>query len=446
MKKHVFAAIVISIMCVSIAAAEDGLMAVGIGARSTSMGGLAIAFPGDAFVIAENPAGLATIPQLRVDLDFGVRIASEFSLDSQTNVGESTDNGISFNENGYPLYPNIAGAYSFRDIGIVAGIGMIRVAEQYNDFETEADATDMKDLRSYFTTLRFMAGAAYSFPSRLSVGGALYVDYMETNFRTYLNKKFAQNRRQKIEYHYPGENVFIRMPGARGFGSFGLIAGLLWQPFTGLDLGAMFDLPVNQISLHGNGDTYIYMEEINEFNSDTMGNSLYDQQFQMDMKMPVRLGLGATFAPIDLLRIGLEGKYFMWSQTMDSIEVTIDSKKDSIDLGWNNQIVFAGGLEFVPWRSLALRFGGNYGTGLVDDASYTHLYDPLPKVHITGGLGYIFQWTDDISTPVAISGLYGYTLKTHTGDSTHDISPVFADAEMSSEYSKINMTISLLHF
>ena len=112
--------------------------------------------------------------------------------------------------------------------------------------------------------------------------------------------------------------------------------------------------------------------------------------------------------PIDLFQVSADVRWINWSETQDQITVKLenstnpdvnaalgsDSVTTTLDLGWEDQYVYAVGLEVYPLEWLTLRLGYNYGKSPVPESSVSPQFPALTEHHACIGFSLNFDWIE----------------------------------------------------
>ncbi len=304
-------------------AGTNGTQLLGIGPVSRSMGGTGIAYPMDAIsAVFGNPAAMCFglyCPESQVD--FSVSLLSPDTKASVSGPGvggtiraEGDDNtfvvpaiGLSIPiSKSMPLWRFGLSAYG------VSGLG--------GDYRgTELDQPDFYGpgvplVTGEYTNLqttKFAPAVAFQPSDCLSVGLAIHLDY---------------------------ESFDLRHGASYDFG-WGAQAGVLYKPIDSVSLGLTYISPQK-------------VEHENVADLDTDGR-LDD----LEIESPQQVGFGAAYhLQRDMLVVEGDIRWLNWSDS-----------KGYEDIGFEDQWVFALGLQYKPTAKLALRAGYNYGNSPVDD-------------------------------------------------------------------------------
>jgi len=149
------------------ARANNGLLFIGFGSESLSMGGADTAIARDTTALNTNPAGLAQVAHRAFDA-YGTLT---YAVDVGHRDAISNDAGV---EN--RLTPSFGGAYAQRLEGtkLTVGGGLFLQGGAGNRFENLATAAGTRDeLSARLAIFKIGAGAAYEIGDRLRVGGSV---------------------------------------------------------------------------------------------------------------------------------------------------------------------------------------------------------------------------------------------------------------------------------
>jgi len=348
--KHFFRAlflfVCLSVMIVMLfpinARATNGMQAIGVGAEMRSMGGAGSALSLGASVITVNPAAIS---ELEGRIDFGMTLLMSSSkykstdamagatpgfLDSNTSPGAMPAFGLVI-----PVDEKLTfglGAYGVAGMGVDYGKGLYGGAV-YSSFEM----------------MKFIPALSYQLNERVSIGGALNFDYAALGFE-------AGGK------HYNKNSQY-------GYGFQLGIFGRLTDAFS--------------VSL-----AYISKQEFPDF--EFYGANGKDR-LAFDLPQQVAAGFGYTVSP--RLKIAVDIKWIDWSNTMGAHLPEWKANLNSAspwNCDWDDQMVYAIGVEFALNERFRVRAGYNYGQSPLPpgQACEAIAFPAIQEQHYTVGFGW----------------------------------------------------------
>lgn len=346
------------------ALATNGDQMIGVTATQWGMGGAVVAAPQDAGTILTNPAGIAELgmKEVRVDMGFGFlnppRQANDFESDSD-------------------LYLIPSGAIAFNiDDRLHLGMGMAGLSGMGVDFPDTAAAAGNQAVVTTKQFYKIAPGFAYRVSDKLSVGAALNIDYQSLAL-------------SNPNYTLPQNQVY----------GFGLSAGLIYKISDQLQIGG----------------AWISKQHMQPFQWNTTNG-----QIEMTMDGPQQFAFGVAYKPMPGLLIEADIKHIQFSDVLDAVAVTrpvgyAGSVPAVMNFGWDDQTVFALGIQKELGPKTTLRLGFNYGKSPIgaEDVNTNigslavtekHLSVGLTRKFsdkVMGSLSYMHAFHNDLTSSVA---------------------------------------------
>lgn len=315
-RKHLLASAVGSALLVAAgnAAATNGDQMIGITSTQVAMGGAVLAAPQDAAAVMYNPAGLTGlgIEEVRFDSGFGL-----FNPTRKANGFESDSNLY--------LMPAGAAAFNIND-RMYFGMGMGGISGMGVDF---LDTMAVAGNQSVVTTKQFFKiapGLGVKVNDALSLGAAVNIGYQSLALQT-------------PQFQFPQNQVY-------GFG------------FT---VGGTYNLG-EKVTL---GASYISKTNMQDFEWNTSAG-----KFSMEMDQPEQYGIGAAFKPTPGLLIEADVKIIKFSEVLDKVTINRPAGytcvlpacvPTQLNFGWDDQTVYALGVQKDVGENMKVRVGYNYG-------------------------------------------------------------------------------------
>lgn len=359
------AALALLLGSVTAALATNGMNVIGVGPISRSMGGATTGLPLDASTVMSNPAGMS---EVEGRIDFGVTYfvpdssykATDFSSGAPVTISEKNSDTGGSPMPAFGLIIPINDRFKF-------GLGAYGSAGMGVDYSS---ALYGNVTYTNFQMMKFAPGISYEINKYFSVGAAANLDYATMAF----NAGRSMTNGQIVAHDANSQ-----------FG-YGFELGVLAKPLPWLQIGL----------------AYTSRQWFGDFNF----NTPYGKD-KLDFDLPQSVSLGFGIKPMDRLRFGLDIKWINWDQTMGANKPEwseVPSGSGAWNVSWNDQWVFAIGVEFDATKVIKLRAGFNYAANpLQENRAFENIAFPaLVETHFTAGLGWAI--TDHVE--LNIGGMY----------------------------------------
>lgn len=323
------------------ALATNGDQMLGVTATQWGMAGAVVAAPQDAGTVMTNPAGLAELgmKEVRFDMGFGSlnppRKANGYESDSD-----------------YYLIPSGAVAFNVND-RLYLGMGMAGLSGMGVDFP---DISPMAGNQAVVTTKQFYKiapGFGYKVSDRLSVGAALNIDY------------------QSLAIH----NASFTLPQNQVYG-YGITAGLIWHVNDKVQIGA----------------SWVSKQNMDEFKWNTTAGT-----YRMTMDGPEQFALGLAFRPAAGTLVEADIKRIRFSEVLGSVPFQTPAGASTMNFGWDDQTVYAIGVQKEIDPKTTLRAGFNYGKSPIGPEDVKNNIGSLAVTEKHLSLGVTRQLSDKVS-------------------------------------------------
>lgn len=381
--------------------ATNGYQLIGIGAYQKGMGGAVAANPGSAMTAIANPAGMADIGD-RADFsmeafmpdrtaDFtknsasgGEKEDSEAGLYGIPSIGwtapvsEGSDfyfGGGMYGTSGLGVDygKTIFGGNPFAGGGVPGGAGSGTYGNQ-----TAFDGYSNIQFWQMAPTL------AWKVNDQLKVGASLNIDYQSVNFE------------QRLTDQDDNEIMEFRLGRTAQALGYGVSFGALYKVNSMIQVGAYYKSKQSFSDLE-------YQLRANDIQNFPDGNgglvTSNGGTYKMDLDYPQQLAAGVKVTPMDRLTVSADIKWINWSDTMDELEVTGDfnsgqfggggstNQNAALDPGWDDQVVYALGVDYMVTQDLNLRAGYNYAEAPIEkeDVFSNLLLPAMTEQHLTLG-------------------------------------------------------------
>jgi len=353
--------------------ATDGHFLHGVGAINSAMGGAGVAMKGDiigSFYL--NPAGIAGMEHSRVTLGFEMFKPGRTVTGTYGTFSGSTDSKSEF----VPV-PSFGWAMPVTD-KVAIGLGAIGVGGFGVDYPADTRnpvlaprPNGFGQVYSNFGLLKIVPALGWQATDRLSIGVAVNVDYATLEVDPMPTASPAA-----------GANGAFYSSATATDGAFGL----------GFQAGFIYDV-TGTFSIGGSYASVQKFQDF-EFNSayanPALSNFGTPRTITFAMDVPQMITGGIAFRPTPAVSLAADVRYLTYSSTAGFDQQGFDNTGAVLGFGWDDIMVFAGGLELQPVDGLFLRGGYNYSQNPIPDAlSFFNV--PAPAVvqnHATLGLGF----------------------------------------------------------
>jgi long-chain fatty acid transport protein len=351
------------------ALATNGMNMIGYNVRSSGMGGADVAVDSDCSGTACNPAtigrsrersasvGLSLLmPQLNTANDaFGVDVD-----------GEDQIFPLPYLAYAQRLSPTSPWTLGF-DFFAQGGMGV-----DYQNFPSPAG---MGSFDSQVRYGRFTGAANYRVNDQFSLGLAAMVGYADMKFSLFPEYPFGMDVEDLSSFGFAGR------------------LGVHFKVNEMISLGAQY---TSEASMTMDGGNLAVMG----------GNVNYDAEME-DFGWPQEAEFGIAIKATPQFLIAFDAKWIGWSSVMDVVTLR-GTNPDSpmapaemvqpFTMKWDDQWVYALGVEYVINPMHTLRLGYNYGKSPVPDEYLSPLFPAIVESHVTVGYGVTFtKWALDFA-------------------------------------------------
>lgn len=374
----------LSLLVAGPAFGTNGMNMIGYGVRSSGMGGADAAVLTGASGVSGNPAVMGkTSPR---SITAGISL-----LMPKLNVSnESMGLDLEGESQTFPL-PSIAyasrlGCDSRWTMGLEAfaqgGMGV-----DFQNFPTGPSTAD--EIMSSVMYMRFTAAAGYEATDALSLGLSAMAGYAGMEFSM-----------------FPESPGGIEVEGLSDFGYAGRL-GMHYQLTDALGFGAVY---TTETSLELDGGT----ATIN-FGPEAGGKVEYDARM-IDFTWPSELEFGIALQPSSSFLVAADAKLINWSSAIEVVDLEVSNPPEgypetpfpdgqggytntsSFQMNWEDQWVYALGVEYSLNPVHTVRAGYNYGKSPVPDDYLSPLFPAIVEQHVTMGYGLdLGAWEFDLA-------------------------------------------------
>ena len=305
-----------------LAPATNGDNLIGIGPASRGMGGIGTGMPvGPIDSIFRNPAWLPYYNTKRFFVSFG-GILFMPTVKVSSRMGTNSTNGRVKSDADMFLVPEVGIVHKIND-RLAVGIGAFGVSGMGVDFRDKNQL--LAQMHTTFQFMRLTPTIAYKINEMISIGAALHIAWGSLD----MGAELCDNNTPPNCWNASGGQsqdfgIGASIGIALNFGDF-IYGGLYYQ-------------------------TPISMKYKNVFNSDNDMVDPNNHYEDLKLQQPQEVAFGVGVKPLENLKLGLDIRWIDWS-----------GADGYGDFDWEDQWVFAVGVEYKPLDNLALRAGWNYG-------------------------------------------------------------------------------------
>ncbi len=368
----------------ALARATNGYQLIGVGAYQKGLAGAVTANPGSAMTAVSNPAGAARVGS-RADFSMEA-FMPERDVDFTALAGNKGKSAVSLY--GVPSLgwtaPTSKGSNMYFGGGMYGTSGM---GVDYASTKMTGGAPNRYwDGYSNIAFWQMAPVLAWNVDDKLSLGISLNIDYQSVAFQQRVLSDTTGNG--------VGDTVVDNFDLSRAASSFGF----------GLGLGILYDLNP-QITL---GFSYKSKQRFSDMEYQLAYGDIYsDTQtagsagtYKLALDFPQQAAAGIAYRPNSKLTLSADLKWINWSDTMNKLAVTGPNNfVRTMNPGWDDQTVFAVGVNYDLNDRISLRGGYNYAKSPFGEnqASRNLILPAIVESHYTLGAGFVLNSNWDLS-------------------------------------------------
>ena len=369
-------------IAVAPAVATNGMDMIGYGTRSIGMGGADVAVAGDAGNVSGNPAAVSEATASSANIGVTLLMPT-MSMKHNTPAGlDSVDSEAQY----FPM-PQIGYVHRLGGGPLAVGFGLYAQGGMGVDFQNVTTGMGTKDeLTSQVSFMRLNPLVSYKINDAVTLGGTLMIGYSQCQFSVYPGT------------YSPG------MDGKPGTGDdfAGMdITGLNSLGFAGR-VGAQVKVgPMVRLGATYTSESTIKLDGGNAKLNFGQMKVDYDAELQ-DFTWPQEFEAGVAVTPAKGMTVAFDVKWINWSAAIDQPKLKLSNPnsagvpstlENTFDMAWEDQWVYAIGVEYAFNAMNTFRAGYNYGKSPVPDDNLNPLFPATVEQHLTLGYGLTFgQW------------------------------------------------------
>lgn len=352
-------AIALAVATVSTGAyATNGMLMEGYGPIATGMGGASLAYDNGTAAMMNNPATLGLMSEgSRLDLAVGF-------LGPDVHWNNEMGSGANQQSDDKAFWMPAIG-YVKKSGNLTYGAGVLAQGGMGTNYPNVLGSGS--NMYAQVGVGRVIFPLAYNVNDKFTIGGSL--DYV-----------WAQMDLQMMSPM--GGYVFNFRDGsdftgaAKGSGISGKI-GFTYKANDQFTFGGVYQAAGNIGDLTGDGATV------------------------KNFDMPAVVGLGLAYKPNDKWLVAADLKDILWSDSMQTVDITQGASTVGFVQNWDDQKVLALGVSYQYSEALTLRAGANFANNPIPDAYVTPLWPAIIENSYTLGFGYDFDKANAVNFSVA---------------------------------------------
>ena len=369
------AMLVICVLFTGSALATNGMNMIGYSVRSSGMGGADVAVDGSFAGVAGNPATMGKLAER------GLAVGISLLMPKLNVSNESMGMGLDIDGEAqlFPLpslaYTSRLGADSPWVLGLEAyaqgGMGV-----EFLDFPTSATTSDK--ISSNVMFMRLTGAASYEVNEALTLGLAAIGGYAKMDFSMFPEGQGGMDVTDLTDMSIAGR------------------LGLQYKICNALSLGMVYTSETALDLADGNAAV--------NFGSEMGGIVDYEAEM-MNFTWPQEAEFGIALQPDAKWLVAVDAKWINWESSMDVVTLEVSNPPEGMpeapfpdgqggytnampfQMKWENQMVYALGIEYSVNEMNTVRAGFNYGKNPVPDDNLSPLFPAIVETHATVGYG-----------------------------------------------------------
>jgi len=144
-------------------------------------------------------------------------------------------------------------------------------------------------------------------------------------------------------------------------------------------------------------------------------------RYEMTMDAPAQLTLGAAWHPGAAWLVEFDAKYIWFSEVLDDVTLETPAGDQTIPFGWDDQRVFALGVQHQLDARTTVRAGLNYGESPIDAEDVNSNFGSLAVSETHVALGVTRAFTDRVAGSFSYVHALGNEVEAATGTNTIEL-------------------------
>ncbi|BBO80997.1 hypothetical protein DSCO28_15630 [Desulfosarcina ovata subsp. sediminis] len=359
------------------------------GARSLGRGGVDIAIADDSTGINTNPAGMSWVDGNMVDINLSILFPDVTMVNPKNKGGRKVKDRLLLAPGVGMIHHDAGRKWAF-GVALAAPDALATdytvTANYLNTDPSKPGTASCQSAFSEWIHLRLSPAVSYAPNDKLSFGARIGVDYMTLDLRAPLGRSY------------------LNLGTTDGFG-FSVGIGMQYRPNDRLHIGLTAETQSYMQDLTSrSGDASLKLDVSGLGYPDGTILSFDDMKAEVSEweSAPV-IGAGIAFQCTDRLSVGIDFKYYFWSETndemiirfsggdADAVKAAVGIDRLRIPFKWEDEWALGIGGDYRVTDWMTARLGYNYGK-VAGRSNYTTYLAPIIfDHHIT--LGSTFSFT-----------------------------------------------------
>jgi long-chain fatty acid transport protein len=377
--------------------ASNGMNMIGYGAESITMGGADLAITDSPTAMNINPSGIGQCTHPEVSLGVGLMRPS---LSHEDGLGNNRGDVL----DRYPM-PFLGYVHPVKNFTF--GVGMFvqgGIGAEYPDLTTPFsamansgqvppgffDGDSVPDTDATLTRVmhaKLTPAVAWRAHPALTLGASLNLSYARAEMKLFPETSvMADLDHSGAAGDGPGDFFFgMHVEDMSSF-NYGLRVGFQYKAGA-LSVGGAY-CTKTPLDYEG-GTTNLNLSALG------LGNVTYDAKMT-GFAWPQQFGLGLAYRVNSWLLVAGDMDWTDWSSAIETVTIEAEnpdepmapsSREIHLQMDWEDQWVWAAGVELTPVRDFAVRLGYNHGDSPITESRLRPLFPAIGEDHITGGFG-----------------------------------------------------------
>jgi long-chain fatty acid transport protein len=362
--KKLFVLLTIFLMTSSVFA-TDGDQMLGITALQWARGGAIVASPLDAPSMLYNPAAIGEFKYTKIGFDLSLGIL---------NPPRKITSAVGTTESGANYYLGMGNGFAVKvNDKIMLGVAAGGVSGMGVDFPSTTlpnnpgtPFAENVSVVSKKALLKISPTIAYKPMDNLTIGVSLQIGQQSLALKT----------------------PAFTLPQTEEWG-FGAAIGVIYHILPNLQTGLSYTSKMNVSEYTFNGTSPV----------PTAGG---EGEYKMEMHSPQSIAFGLAYKPMPKLMVEADIKMYSFSDIMDKVELKTPSGTPIfLNFGWDDQMVYAVGIDFKPKDGLCLRVGYNYGKTPIGEEDVDSNLGSIAVVEHHLSIGVSKHWSENLVSTLA---------------------------------------------